>query len=217
VTPASSDLVEELRKRGVTDVDDSVLTRALYSSDASLYRVVPQVVARPRAGDDLEAVLDVARATGVPVTMRGAGTSIAGNAVGPGIVVDTVRHLNRVVAVDAEARIPTALYVMAATGVRHLPVVERGRCLGVLVETDLIRWLVGQVPPLTPAVTTTLRQLYRPAPQLPPDARVSDAARYMSVDVSDAVLVIDHGRLLGIVTATDLVRLLARRDMPRSP
>ena len=104
MTAASSDLVEELRKRGVTDVDDSVLTRALYSSDASLYRVVPQVVARPRAGDDLDAILDVAAETGVPVTMRGAGTSIAGNAVGPGIVVDTVRHLNRVISVDPDTR-----------------------------------------------------------------------------------------------------------------
>ncbi|HEX5088479.1 MAG TPA: FAD-binding and (Fe-S)-binding domain-containing protein [Nocardioides sp.] len=109
MTAGPADLLQELRKRGVTDVDDSVLTRALYSSDASLYRVVPQVVARPRAGDDLEAILDVASATGVPVTMRGAGTSIAGNAVGPGIVVDTVRHLNRVLAIDPEARTATVL------------------------------------------------------------------------------------------------------------
>ena len=63
------------------------------TSDASLYRVVPQVVVRPRHADELDAVLDVASETGVPVTMRGAGTSIAGNAVGTGIVVDTVRHL----------------------------------------------------------------------------------------------------------------------------
>ena len=88
----------------MTDVDDSVLTRALYSSDASLYRVVPQVVVRPRAADELDAILDVATVTGVPITMRGAGTSIAGNAVGPGIVVDTLKHLNRVVSIDAEAR-----------------------------------------------------------------------------------------------------------------
>nr|WP_324251253.1 FAD-binding and (Fe-S)-binding domain-containing protein [Nocardioides sp. Leaf374] len=98
------DLLGELRRRGVTDVDDSVLTRALYSTDASLYRVLPQVVARPRHTDELLAVLDVARASGTPLTMRGAGTSIAGNAVGPGIVVDTSRHLGRVLEIDAEAR-----------------------------------------------------------------------------------------------------------------
>ena len=76
----------------------------MYSSDASLYRVVPQVVVRPQHPDEILAVLEVSRTTGVPVTMRGAGTSIAGNAVGPGIVVDTVRHLGSVLSVDAEQR-----------------------------------------------------------------------------------------------------------------
>jgi FAD/FMN-containing dehydrogenase/Fe-S oxidoreductase len=101
---STPDLVAALRRRGVSDVDDSVLTRALYSSDASLYRVVPQVVVRPRHADELDAILDVSAETGAPVTMRGAGTSIAGNAVGTGIVVDTVKHLNDVVAIDPEAR-----------------------------------------------------------------------------------------------------------------
>ena len=122
-----------------------------------------------------------------------------------------------VVAIDCEARLPTALQVMATTGVRHLPVVERGRCLGVLVETDLIRRLTEGGRPFLTAATLTLRQLHRPAVELPPTARVSDAARRMSADVSDAVLVTDHGRVLGIVTATDLVRLLAYRDTERGP
>src|SRR5215217_1197903 len=79
-----------------------------------------------------------------------------------------------VVSIDAEARLPTALHVMATTGVRHLPVVDRGRVLGVLVETDLIRCLAGEGPRLATAFTITMRQLYRPAPELPPTARVSD-------------------------------------------
>ncbi|MDT9592024.1 FAD-linked oxidase C-terminal domain-containing protein [Nocardioides zeae] len=97
------DLVAALQRRGVDDVDDAVVTRAAYSTDASLYRVVPQAVARPRHADELAAIVDVARELRVPLTMRGAGTSIAGNAVGPGLVVDTLKHLNKVVAVDAEA------------------------------------------------------------------------------------------------------------------
>jgi FAD/FMN-containing dehydrogenase/Fe-S oxidoreductase len=104
VSATHPDLVRELRRRGVADVDDSALARALYSSDASLYRVVPQVVARPRTTDEIIAVLDASLTLGVPVTMRGAGTSIAGNAVGPGIVVDTVKHLGNVVSIDPEAR-----------------------------------------------------------------------------------------------------------------
>ncbi|MCD4523994.1 FAD-binding and (Fe-S)-binding domain-containing protein [Nocardioides sp. cx-173] len=99
-----SDLVAALRREGIADVDDSALARALYSSDASLYRVVPRVVVRPRHRDELDAVLAVARSARVPVTMRGAGTSIAGNAVGEGIVVDTSRHLRRILEIDPEAR-----------------------------------------------------------------------------------------------------------------
>lgn len=101
---SAPDLVAALRRHGVDDVDDSTLARALYSADASLYRVVPQVVVRPRHRDELGAVLDVARSAGVSLTMRGAGTSIAGNAVGGGIVVDTARHLNRVLSIDPDAR-----------------------------------------------------------------------------------------------------------------
>ncbi|MEZ5191560.1 MAG: FAD-binding oxidoreductase [Nocardioides sp.] len=100
----TSDLLGALAARGVTDADDSTPTRALYSADASLYRVVPQAVVRPRHADELLAVLEVARETGVPLTMRGAGTSIAGNAVGPGLVVDCSRHLTAVRSIDPEAR-----------------------------------------------------------------------------------------------------------------
>jgi FAD/FMN-containing dehydrogenase/Fe-S oxidoreductase len=100
---SGTDLTHALRRAGIGDVDDSTLARALYSADASLYRVPPRVVVRPRDVDELAAAVAVCRETGTPLTMRGAGTSIAGNAVGPGVVVDTSRHLNRVVEVDAEA------------------------------------------------------------------------------------------------------------------
>jgi FAD/FMN-containing dehydrogenase/Fe-S oxidoreductase len=99
-----ADLAAALRARGLRDVDDSALARTLYASDASVYRVSPQVVVRPEHADEVAAVLEVARESGTPLTMRGAGTSIAGNAVGPGIVVDTARHLDRVLSLDPEAR-----------------------------------------------------------------------------------------------------------------
>src|SRR5439155_1365870 len=83
---------------------DAAGRRAEYSGDASNYRVVPSVVVFPRHVDEAAAVLDVARRAGVPVTSRGAGTSIAGNAVGSGVVLDFSKHLNRVLAVDPEAR-----------------------------------------------------------------------------------------------------------------
>src|SRR4051794_12449528 len=101
------DLVATLRAAGISDVDDSGLARALYSSDASLYRVLPRVVVRPRHVDEMLATLEVCRSLGVPLTARGAGTSIAGNAVGPGVVLDTSRYLSAVLDVDGEARTAT--------------------------------------------------------------------------------------------------------------
>ncbi len=103
----SGDVVAALRSAGVSGVDRSRLTRSLYASDASLYRVEPRVVVTPREVDELAAVLAVCAAHGVPLTTRGAGTSIAGNAVGPGVVVDTSRHLDRVLGVDPGARTAT--------------------------------------------------------------------------------------------------------------
>jgi FAD/FMN-containing dehydrogenase/Fe-S oxidoreductase len=109
--PATPDtgreLVTALRGAGLADVDDSGLTRALYSSDASLYRVLPRAVVRPRHVDEMVATLEVCRSLGVPLTARGAGTSIAGNAVGPGVVMDTSRYLSGVRGIDAEARTAT--------------------------------------------------------------------------------------------------------------
>ena len=98
------EVAAELARAGVAEVDTSARRRAEFSSDASNYRVVPAAVVFPRDADEAEAVLDVCRRTGVPLTPRGAGTSIAGNAVGPGVVMDVSRHLNRVLAVDPGAR-----------------------------------------------------------------------------------------------------------------
>jgi len=102
-----ADLLAALRGAGLAEVDDSGLARALYSSDGSLYRVLPRAVVRPRHADEIVAALEVCRSLGVPLTMRGAGTSIAGNAVGPGVVIDTSRHLSRVLDIDVDARTAT--------------------------------------------------------------------------------------------------------------
>ncbi|MGW6130128.1 FAD-binding and (Fe-S)-binding domain-containing protein [Cellulomonas sp. NPDC055163] len=98
------DVVAALRSAVRGAVDDSSRRRAEYSTDASNYRVVPQVVVFPRDTDDVLAALEVTRAAGVPLTSRGGGTSVAGNAVGTGVVLDFSRHVNRVLAIDPEAR-----------------------------------------------------------------------------------------------------------------
>jgi FAD/FMN-containing dehydrogenase/Fe-S oxidoreductase len=100
----AAELLAELRRAGVAEADGGTLQRALYSSDASLYRVPPVAVAWPRHPDEVAAALDVCARLGVPLTVRGAGTSIAGNAVGPGLVLDLGRHLRRILELDPEAR-----------------------------------------------------------------------------------------------------------------
>ncbi len=97
------EVVEALR-RARLEVHDDAGTRAMYSSDASLYRIPPLAVVRPRDSGEVAAALTVARETGTPVTSRGAGTSVAGNAIGRGIVLDFSRHMNEVLSIDAEAR-----------------------------------------------------------------------------------------------------------------
>jgi FAD/FMN-containing dehydrogenase/Fe-S oxidoreductase len=99
-----TDLITRLRKAGVGDVLVDDANRSAYASDASLYRVVPRAIVRPRAEDEVAATLAVCRELGVPITARGAGTSIAGNAIGPGVVVDFSRHMNRVLSIDPSAR-----------------------------------------------------------------------------------------------------------------
>ncbi|MFF7845296.1 FAD-binding and (Fe-S)-binding domain-containing protein [Streptomyces ossamyceticus] len=75
-----------------------------YAYDASNYRVPPRAVVFPRSADDVVAVLRACRETGIPVTARGGGTSMAGNAVGPGVVLDFSRHMNRILDIDPIAR-----------------------------------------------------------------------------------------------------------------
>ncbi|MFC7531870.1 FAD-binding and (Fe-S)-binding domain-containing protein [Actinoplanes sp. GCM10030250] len=100
----SADLAARLRAAGVADVLTDAAHRSAYASDASLYRVVPQAIVRPRHDEDVAASLGVCRELGVPITARGAGTSVAGNAIGPGLVLDFSRHMNRVLEVDPGSR-----------------------------------------------------------------------------------------------------------------
>lgn len=101
------DVVSELRRMGIRDVEGGRRRRAEYSSDASNYRAWPLAVVFPRNAHEVEAAMAVLRQRGVPLTCRGGGTSIAGNAVGSGVVLDFSRFMRRVVAVDPDAQLAT--------------------------------------------------------------------------------------------------------------
>ena len=99
---------EELQQLLRRDLDGEVAfddyTRHLFSRDASMYAIRPLGVAFPRHSDDIAAALTAAASLGVPVIPRGAGTSLAGQTVGPGLVLDMSRHLDRIHEMDREAR-----------------------------------------------------------------------------------------------------------------
>lgn len=101
------DFAAAVRPRIAGDLRLDALSKALYATDASLYREPPLGVLVPKHADDVQAALEEAVRYGVPIVARGSGSSLAGSAVSGGLVVDTTKHLRDVVHVDAEARTAT--------------------------------------------------------------------------------------------------------------
>lgn len=86
------------------DIAFDNLTRRLYATDASIYEIVPSAVAFPKNEDELSALLKIAHENDVPITPRGAGSGLAGGAIGEGIIIDLSRYLRSIDAVDLEKR-----------------------------------------------------------------------------------------------------------------
>ena len=98
--PDSLDAAAEMRSRLRTDM----ATRAAYVSDASIFRRVPAAVLEVRSEQDIALAVAHARSEGLSVTGRGGGTSVAGNAIGEGLVLDTSRYFNKILEIDPLAR-----------------------------------------------------------------------------------------------------------------
>ncbi|NLD64064.1 MAG: FAD-binding protein [Bacteroidales bacterium] len=95
---------DTLRKELKGDLYTDQIQRILYATDASAYREVPVAVTRPACVDDIKKILAFARARGGSVIPRGAGTSLAGQVVGPGIVMDISKHLNHILELNTGER-----------------------------------------------------------------------------------------------------------------
>ena len=100
-----TDLQRALESRLGEDARFDPYTRILYSTDASNYQIEPVGVFFPRREEDLERVVRVAREFGVPILPRGAGTSLAGQAVGAALILDCSRHLDKIHWLVPEERI----------------------------------------------------------------------------------------------------------------
>ena len=80
------------------------ISRALYSTDASVYQIEPIGVVIPRSHEAVIRAVEIAARHGVPITPRGGGTSQAGQSIGAGLVLDTSKHLNRILQINPDER-----------------------------------------------------------------------------------------------------------------
>ena len=80
------------------------LSKVVYATDASAYREIPFGVAHPKTKNDLKKLIEFAKATNITLIPRGAGTSLAGQVVGDGLVIDFSRYFNRILEVNIEER-----------------------------------------------------------------------------------------------------------------
>lgn len=78
-------------------------TRGRYATDASIYQLMPQAVLLPKTSSDIALGLRMAARFGLPVTLRGAGTSQNGQAIGRGLIIDCSRYFNEILSYDAAA------------------------------------------------------------------------------------------------------------------
>ena len=96
------DFINELCKHFTGDIRLDLASRILYSTDASIYQIEPWGVAFPKTQDDLHAAVELAAKYKVPILPRGAGTSLAGQAIGNALIIDCSRWLDDIIEINAE-------------------------------------------------------------------------------------------------------------------
>src|SRR5437588_6041294 len=87
--------------KGTVLIDE--LSRVLYSTDASIFQVQPLGVVVPRDEEDVQALVGYAAEHRVPLIPRGAGSGVAGESLGVGIVVDLSQHFRSILEVSADS------------------------------------------------------------------------------------------------------------------
>ncbi|MFQ5875844.1 MAG: FAD-binding oxidoreductase, partial [Dehalococcoidia bacterium] len=95
-------LARELKNQISGGVRFDEFSRVLYSTDASIYQMMPIGVVLPRSVDDVLALVDLAKREGMALLPRGAGTSLSGQAINHAIVVDFSKYMDRLIEVDPD-------------------------------------------------------------------------------------------------------------------
>ena len=94
------DFMAALQKRVSGDLRTDMYSRILYSTDASIYQVMPHGVLIPRTVEDVHAAVELAAKYGVPLLPRAGGSSLAGQATNEALVMDMSRHLDQVLEIN---------------------------------------------------------------------------------------------------------------------
>jgi FAD/FMN-containing dehydrogenase/Fe-S oxidoreductase len=98
------DFTAELRRHFTGDIRLDLASKILYSTDASIYQIEPLGVLIPQTHDDVQAAVETAAKFRVPILPRGAGTSLAGQAIGEAIILDCSRWMTKIIQINAEER-----------------------------------------------------------------------------------------------------------------
>ena len=101
---AASSRFDALRRASGCDIRTDLHTRQLYATDASIYQITPAAVAFPRDAEEARELIRVAVDDGIPLHFRGAGTGLAGGALGDGLVIDFSRHQRGIGQLNLERR-----------------------------------------------------------------------------------------------------------------
>ena len=101
---AITDFIETLRKRVHGEIRTDQYSRILYSTDASMYQVMPYGVLLPKSTDDVQAAVELAAERRIPILPRTGGSSLAGQAVNEALIIDMSRHLDSIVELNEEEK-----------------------------------------------------------------------------------------------------------------
>jgi len=95
-------VADDLRSFIDGDVLSSNVSRQLYSTAACIYELTPLVIVVPRHADDVQKTVKYSSETGIPITARGAGSGLAGAALGTGIILDFTKYMNKIISIDGD-------------------------------------------------------------------------------------------------------------------
>ena len=84
------------------DVGSDIFNRVAYSSDASIYQIMPACVVWPKDAEDIAALVKYGGKNNIPIVARGAGSGVAGESLGDGIIVDPSRYMNKILSFDTD-------------------------------------------------------------------------------------------------------------------